>query len=148
MNTSLTPLTFPATNAASPFQDVKAGHIAIRTTAYDALVNWYQEKLDFRLVREWTAGEMKLAFLALPNDNTFLLEILGVSGAEAANTDVQPGYDHLCLNVADLDHTLETLKQRGIPVVRSFRTPAIGKRVAFIADLLGNKIEFCADLTE
>ena len=147
MENQITPLTFSEKNTASKFSDIKAGHAAIRTTEYDAIIKWYLEKLDFRIVREWTAGEMRLAYLALPNDDDFMVEILGgKSDGEMTNEEVKSGYDHLCFNVADLDETIAELKSRDITITRSFSVPAIGKRVAFIADPFGNKIEFCDNI--
>lgn len=147
MDNQISPLEFSETNSSSQFSDIRAGHLAIRTTEYNALIKWYAEKLDFRLIREWTVGKMQLAFLALPSDNSFLIEILGIENAEQSNDpEVKPGYDHLCFNVENLDKTVEELKKRNVEIARSFNVPAIGKRVAFIADPFGNKIEFCEDI--
>ena len=147
MDNQISPLTFPATNIASEFSDIKAGHVAIRTTEYNALIKWYKEKLDFRIIREWKVGEMRLAFLALSNENSFLIEILGIENIEqTSNMEVKFGYDHLCFNVENLDITVAELNKRNVEIVRSFSAPAIGKRVAFIADPFGNKIEFCEDI--
>ena len=147
MENQITPLTFSEKNTESKFSDIKAGHTAIRTTEYDAIIKWYLEKLDFRIVREWMAGEMRLAYLALPNDDDFMVEILGSKSSEPiANEEVKSGYDHLCFNVEDLDKTIEELKSRNINITRRFSVPAIGKCVAFIADPFGNKIEFCDNI--
>ena len=147
MENQISPLTFSDTFSESQFKDIKAGHVAIRTTEYKTLIKWYEEKLDFRIIREWTVGEMQLAFIALPNDNNFLIEILGVKTTEQINeVEVKLGYDHLCFNVEDLDKTSEELNKRNVNVVRSFSVPTIGKRVAFIADPFGNKIELCEDI--
>ncbi|WP_269236095.1 VOC family protein [Flavobacterium flavigenum] len=147
MEEQITSLTFSRKNSESPFNDFKAGHYSIRTTEYQSLINWYKEKLDFRLIKEWTSGEMQLAFMALPNDDSFLLEILGVKNIEQETyTENKAGYDHICFNVMDLNLTIEELNKRKINILRSFKAPAIGKRVAFILDPFGNKIEFCEDI--
>ena len=147
MENQFTPLTYPEKNANSAFSSITAAHVAIRTSHYSELINWYTEKLDFRIVREWMAGEMRLAFIAPPNDNGFIIEILGHSNVVGPNTaEVKWGYDHLCFNVADLDKTIETLTSRDITIVREFSVPAIGKRIVFIADPFGNRIEFFEDI--
>ena len=147
MQNQITPLTFSETHAASPFQNIKAHHVAIRTTEYDAAINWYCEKLDFRLIREWTVGETQLVFLALPNDDNFLIESLCIKGAESlVASEMQSGYAHICFNVENLDKTVEELNKRNIALTYSFAVPAIGKRVAFIADPFGNAMEFCEDM--
>lgn len=147
MNNTITPLTFPDNNSNSDFSDVTAGHVAIKTTEYSGLIKWYLEKLDFRLVREFSAGEMRLAFLAPPNTNQFLIEVLDVANANQLNkAEEKSGYDHLCFNVENLDRTMKKLGERNVEIVRHFAMPAIGKRIAFISDPFGNKIEFCEDM--
>jgi len=141
---------FPEKNTGSAFADVKAGHIGILTFEYDAIVKWYRENLDFRLVREWTNDglNMQLAFLAPPDDNSFVIEIFGYNQAETAgNAQPKPGYNHICFDVANLDRTMAELHKRNINIVRSFSIPAIGRRVAFIADPWGNTIEFSEDIS-
>ena len=125
-------------------------HVGLRTTDFAGTLNWYADKLGFRLLHTWTVGELQLAFLAPANDDSFWLEVLceGAPGLEPAPTPpVRLGYHHFCLQVADVDATLAALRERGVAVVREpFDVPAIGKRCGFIADLHGNVIEFAADL--
>ncbi len=143
MENSISPLTYPEKNENSLFKDIKGWHIAIRTAAYAEFILWYEQNLDFRLVKEFNAGEMRLALIAPPGDNSFIIEVLGVKDhQEPYSSEIKSGYDHLCFNVDDLDATLEALKKRNIEIVRTFEVPVIGKRVAFINDPFGNKIEF------
>ncbi|SDF50595.1 VOC family protein [Cellulophaga baltica] len=147
MENKIRPLSYSDKNTASQFKDLKAGHVAIRTTEYDAIIKWYKDKLDFRLIREWEVGEIQLAFIAPPNDNNFLIEILGVKGIKANDyKDLQIGYDHLCFNVENLELTLKELSERNVIPVRCFKVPAIGKSVAFFSDPFGNTIELSEDI--
>ncbi len=147
MENSISPLSYSKKNEDSVFTDIKGWHIAIRTTAYKEFIAWYEKNLDFRLVKEFSAGEMQLALIAPPGDNNFILEVLGVKNNEDSySSELKSGYDHLCFNVADLDATMEALKHRDIEIVRTFEVPVIGKRVAFINDPFGNKIEFAEAL--
>ncbi|MDR6301903.1 VOC family protein [Mesonia maritima] len=146
MENSIATLAYPEKNENSVFNDMKGWHIAIRTTNYKELIAWYLKKLDFRLIKEFNAGEMKLALIAPPGDNYFILEILGVKENEEPSSEVKVGYDHICFNVTNLDKTMAALKSRDIEIVRSFEVPIIGKRVAFINDPFGNKIEFSEEL--
>lgn len=76
-----------------------------------------------------------------------MIEIVGYNKTETvSNAEVKPGYNHLCFNVENLDQTMDELHKRNISIVRSFSVPAIGKRVAFIADPFGNTIEFSEDI--
>lgn len=147
MNNSTTPINFPDKKENSLFNDMKGWHIAIRTTKYEELIKWYEQNLNFRLVKEFTSGDMKLALIAPPNDNNFLIEVLGVNeNNDFEKAEVKSGYHHLCFNVDDLDKTIDALKQRNIVIERSFDAPAIGKKVAFISDPFGNIIEFAATI--
>ncbi len=142
MENQVSPLVFPALNSDSQFSDFRADHVAIQTTEYQALIDWYTTTLDMRLVREWVVGETQLAFLALPNDNHFMIEVLGIQSGEGQDNSAALGYRHLCIQVADLDRTVDVLKRRNVGLLRSFPVPAIGRRIAFIADPFGNTIEF------
>lgn len=145
MNNSTAHINYPEKKENSVFNDLKAWHLAIRTTKYEELINWYLENLDFRIVKEFTSGEMKLALIAPPTDNSFLIEVLGVNEKNVSEKlEVKTGYHHLCFNVDDLDKTIAALKERNIVIERSFDAPAIGKKVAFISDPFGNIIEFAA----
>lgn len=131
-------LTFPEKNTVSTLSDIKAGHVGILTFEYDAIINWYKEKLDFRVVHEWTNDEvkMRLAFLAPPNDDNFMIEFFGYNKTEAVgNADVKPGYNHICFNVEDLDHTMDELHKRNISIVRSFSVPRSGNVLLLLLTL-------------
>lgn len=146
MENQITPLTFPEKNTASVFSDLKAGHVGIRTTKYDEILQWYTENLDFRIIHKWTVGDIKLAFIAPPNDDDFMIEIICYDSSEKGSTEEKSGYNHLSFSVSNLDQTIEHLTKKNIAINRSFSVPAIGLRVAFIADPFGNTIEFCDKL--
>jgi len=126
---------------------MRAVHIGIRTTKYKEIVEWYQNILDFRVVKEWVVGTFQFTFLALPADNNFMLEIIGI-GETNSNpvASFETGYHHICYQIDNLDKTMGVLKDLGINIDRSFSVPAIGKRAAFIKDPIGNVIEFFEDL--
>jgi catechol 2,3-dioxygenase-like lactoylglutathione lyase family enzyme len=142
-------LTFPEKNTDSKLSGIKPGHIGILTFEYDAIITWYQEKLDLRLVHEWTNDDhkMQLAFLAPPNHNDFVIEIFGYNKPKAvADSETKSGYNHICFNVENLDQAMDILRERNINIVRTFDVEPIGKRVAFITDPFGNTIEFSEDI--
>jgi len=124
--------------------------MGLRTTDYEASIAWYIEKLGFRLLKKWTAGELKMAFLAPANDDSFWIELLNGGIGETKQDPSQPiisGYQHLCIAVAHVDETLAEMRERGVNVIREpFDVPAIGKRCGFIVDLFGNVIEFAEDI--
>lgn len=140
-------LQFPPVNPNSLLADITPFHIGIRTTAYTEMITWYRVKLDFRVVKEWEVGTMKLAFLAPASTNGFIIEIIGVSESDLkTNQSTEIGYHHICYQVNNLDAALEVLKSRDITIDRCFPVQIIGKRVAFITDPFGNTIEFCENI--
>lgn len=147
MKNLISPINFPEKKDNSLFKDMKGWHVAIRTTHYHELIKWYEQNLDFRLVQEFNSGEMQLALIAPPGDNNFLVEVLGVKYVEVSEkSEIKSGYDHLCFMVDDLEHTINSLQQRNIEIDMTFPAPAIGKRVAFITDPFGNRLEFAEEL--
>ena len=96
----------PAKNAASPFADMRAHHVAIRTTSLEEGKDFYVGKLDFRVVAEWRYEDEKLAYLVPPGDDNLFVEILG--GGNTAPVEARPytdlgdslkyaGLHHFCL---------------------------------------------------
>lgn len=152
MNAPITPITLPAKNPESTFQAMRIGHIGLRTTSDDfaGLIDWYVENLDFRLIRQVDLGHVQLAFLTPANDDACWLEIVCARSTEeqqGAAPASATGYQHFCLDVMNVDETLATLNKRGIPTVRGpFDIAPIGKRCGFIADPLGNSIEFAQNI--
>jgi len=141
----------PAKNTSSPFADMHGHHVAMRTPELEAAKRWYVEKLDFRVVAEWDYADEKLAYIAPPNDDHFYIEILG--GGERAPEEVRPytdlgnslnyrGYHHFCLNVTNVNETVDQLRSRGVTIVAEpFELAAISRRLAFFSDPFGNLIE-------
>jgi len=127
---------------------MRAAHVGIRTTDYNGLINWYIKKLDFRLVHKFNAGELLLAFLAPANHDHFFIEIYGSNEPDKKVPEAgTSGFQHLCIEVDNVDNTLAELRSRGVNVVREpFNVPAIAKRCGFIADLYGNTIELIENL--
>ena len=140
----------PPKNPASPFASMTGHHVAIRVPDYEASKRWFIEKLDFRVLHEWPYGDMQLAYLAPPTDDAFHVEILG-DGAppnpapEYAGVDdslQDAGYHHFCLTVDNVDEALAELRRRGVTILgEPFDLEAISRRLAFLADPWGNRIE-------
>jgi Lactoylglutathione lyase and related lyases len=144
-------INIPVRNQESPFASLKGHHVAVRVPDFAAAKRWYLEKLDFRVVHEWPYGDLHLAYLAPPADDEFFIELLGDGQPgpipKPAYRDLGEslrigGFHHFCLNVADLDQALAELRRRGVVVVTEpFELPAIGRRLALIADPWANLIE-------
>lgn len=139
-------ITLPVKNNQSIFNSMRAAHVGLRTIDFEGLINWYVEKLDFRVIKKFSNGDLKMAFLAPANDDNFWIEILtGGSTVAIQNSalTISSGFQHFCIEVNSVDDTLAELANRGIDVVRGpFNVPAIAMRCCFINDLYGNVIEF------
>ncbi|MBM6596646.1 VOC family protein [Microvirga pudoricolor] len=141
----------PPRNTASTFADMRGHHVAVRTPSLANAKAFYVNKLDFRVVAEWTYADEQLAYLAPPNDDHFYVEVLG--GGEPSPTEVRPytdlgdslkyaGYHHFCLNVNNVDDTILKLRERGVTIVSEpFVLEAISRKLAFFHDPFGNLIE-------
>ncbi|CDX32735.1 Glyoxalase/bleomycin resistance protein/dioxygenase [Mesorhizobium sp. ORS 3359] len=141
----------PARNTRSTFADMRGHHVALRVSDFAKAKSWYTEKLDFRVVHEWPYADEELAYLAPPNDDNFMIELLAGGDplpiAAPSYTDLgdslrYAGYHHFCINVADMDKTVAELKARGVTIVTEpFKLDAISRKLAFFADPFGNLIE-------
>jgi len=79
----------PAKKTASPFAGWRGHHVGVRVKNLEEAKSWYVEKLDFRVVHEWPYADEQLAYIAPPNDDAFLVELLG--GGNPLPIDA-PGY--------------------------------------------------------
>ena len=141
----------PPKNSASPFADMRGHHVAVRTSSLAEAKDFYVKTLDFRVISEWEYADEKLAYLALPADDRFYIEVLG--GGNTLPTEARPytdlgdslkyrGYHHFCLNVTSVNETVAKLRSRGVKIVAEpFDMPAISRRLAFFRDPFGNLIE-------
>jgi methylmalonyl-CoA/ethylmalonyl-CoA epimerase len=130
-------------------------HIMICVPNYEETLQWYQEKLDAAIEREWTVDELpdlKLAYLSI---HGFRLEVVASSQAQSGMPIVSDfgeslrttGIGHFCFRVDDVDTTLAEMNERGVKTfVEAADYPLIGRRVAFIKDNSGNVIEFAGAL--
>jgi lactoylglutathione lyase len=149
-NMENTMIQMPEKNPEGINAKMKAGHIGLRTRDYEGTINWYVEKLGFRIIKQWEVGELKMTYLAPANDDSFWLEVLCDGMPEITPDPSQPiisGFQHFCIEVESVDETLSVMLSRDVKVLREpFNVAAIGKRCGFIADLYGNVIEFTENI--
>jgi catechol 2,3-dioxygenase-like lactoylglutathione lyase family enzyme len=141
----------PKANTSSPFADVRGHHVAVRVPDRAEALKWYVEKLDWRVVHLWPFADEELAYIAPPNDDTFMVELLagGDPGPQAAPpyADLSEslrhaGYHHFCLIVENIDRSVAEFRKRGVNIVTEpFQLDDISRKLAFIADPFGNLIE-------
>jgi lactoylglutathione lyase len=119
---------------------VGIGHIAIRVKDVARSLDFYVGKLGFaemfRLERD---GRLWLMYLRI-TDRQFL-ELFPEGEGERAAAKEAVGYNHLCLEVSDIDAALADLAKRGVPLISPLKTAADGNRQAWIEDPDGHRIE-------
>jgi glyoxylase I family protein len=141
--------------ADHPFASWVGHHAAIRVPDYDVSRAWFGDQLGWRVVQEWMYGELQLAYIAPPGDDSFHVEILGGPGAAPQPTFdsvdaslLHNGLNHVCIQVASVDDSLAELRRRGVRIVgEPFELEAINSRLAFFADPFGNLFELKQVLT-
>jgi glyoxylase I family protein len=148
---------FPAVDPQSPFASMKGHHVALRVPDFQASKSWFVEKLDFRVIHEWSFQGQHLAYLAPATDDGFFVEILGDGTppptpkpvyADLGDSLRLAGHHHFCLNVDSVDDTLAELRRRGVTIVTEpFELPEIYRRLAFFSDPWGNLIELAQVLS-
>lgn len=126
-------------------------HIAFRVPDFEVSKRWFIEKLDFRMVVEWPFADMKLAYLAPPNDNAAIIEIIGdanpipnpaANAKDLAESLRYAGVHHYNFYVDSVDRTIAELRRRGVTIVGdTFELNDISRRLSFFADPFGNLFE-------
>lgn len=135
-------------------ETMKHDHVAILTTNYDALKNWYVEKLDFKVSKEWTVDFMPGMRLCYVSRGDMNIEIIGdlppqtvVEDSEDPIANLKPSYNHFGINVPNMEETLSQLKAKGIePAAPVMEIPQAGIKAAVITDIDGNVIEFIENI--
>ena len=131
------------------FASMKLHHVGVRVPDFEACKRWLIEKLDFRVVNEWPYGELRLAYMVPPGDDTTCIEILGGGSptsrphyADLGTSLYEAGYHHVCLDVDSVVDVLAELRRRGVTIVGEvFELEATGRRLAFFSDPWGNLFE-------
>ena len=131
-------------------------HVCLNVPNYEDTLQWYQEKLDASITREWTVDgfpDLKLAYLDVYG---FRIEIIGSTTSNVGMPVAQDfgealrnrGIGHFCFRVDDVDALLAELNRRGVPTFVPLGTyPDAGVRLCFVQDNNGNLIEFVTPLS-
>ncbi|WP_425988879.1 VOC family protein [Ensifer sp. R-19] len=130
-------------------------HVALKVHDLDAQLSFYERVMGFREMFRLPNedGSVFLVYLRI-NDRQYLELFPGAIGEHAPNPAAR-GYQHICLEVADVDATVETLRARGARMclwrndlsgIYEVNGTAItmgrdGNRQSWIKDPEGNRIE-------
>ena len=130
---------------------MRIDHVMISVPDYHETLQWYQEKLNATIEKEWTVEELPDLQLAYLDVNGFRIEVVGTPKAQSGMPDFKDfgealrttGIGHFCFRVDSVDDAISELNQRGVPTfVEAADYPNVGVRVGFVKDNNGNVIEF------
>ena len=134
---------------------MKIDHIMISVPNYQETLEWYREKFDATIEKEWTVAELPDLQLAYLKVHDFRLEVVGTTQPRVGMPNMldfgealrTTGVGHFCFRVDSVDDAISELNKRGVPTfVEAADYPNIGVRVGFIKDNNGNIIEFAEPL--
>jgi lactoylglutathione lyase len=115
-------------------------HVAIRVKDPERSLAFYVGKLGMQeMMRLDRDGRLWLLYLRITDDQ--FLEVFPDGQGEAAAPREAVGYNHMCLEVADIDAALHELAGAGVPLVRDKQMGADGNWQAWIEDPDGHRIE-------
>jgi lactoylglutathione lyase len=115
-------------------------HVAIRVKDVPRTLDFYVGKLGMReMMRLDREGSLWLLYLRITD--TQFLEVFPDGVGERAAEREAVGYNHVCLEVADIDVAARELEAIGVPLIRGKQMGADGNWQAWIEDPDGHRIE-------
>jgi len=115
-------------------------HVAIRVKDVDRSLDFYVGKLGMReMMRLDRDGRIWLLYLRITD--TQFLEVFPEGVGERAAEREAVGFNHICLEVGDIDAALRELQTAGVALIRDKQMGADGNWQAWIEDPDGHRIE-------
>ena len=139
------------TETKTGLNSMRIDHVMISVPNYKETLQWYRDKFDATIEKEWTVEELPDLQLAYLDVNGFRIEVVGTSGARVGMPEFNnfgealrtTGIGHFCFRVDSVDDAIAELNKKGVPTfVEAADYPNIGVRVGFVKDNNGNIIEF------
>ncbi len=139
------------TETKTGLDSMRIDHVMISVTNYQETLQWYQEKLNATIEKEWTVAELPDLQLAYLDVSGFRIEVVGTTQSRSGMPNFlnfgealrTTGIGHFCFRVDSVDDAISELNQKGVPTfVEAADYPNIGVRVGFVKDNNGNVIEF------
>jgi catechol 2,3-dioxygenase-like lactoylglutathione lyase family enzyme len=115
-------------------------HVAIRVKDVGRTLDFYVGKLGMReMMRLDRDGRLWLLYLRITD--TQFLEVFPEGVGERAAEREAVGFNHICLEIGDIDVALRELQAAGVPLIRDKQMGADGNWQAWIEDPDGHRIE-------
>ncbi len=143
------------TETKTGFNSMQIDHVMISVPNYQETLEWYQDKFNATIEKEWTVDELPDLQLAYLDVSGFRIEVVGTTQARSGMPDFKDfgealrttGIGHFCFRVDSVDDAISELNQRGVPTfVEAADYPNINVRVGFVKDNNGNVIEFSGSM--
>ena len=143
------------TETKSGLNSMQIDHVMISVTNYQETLQWYQDKFNVTIEKQWTVDELPDLQLAYLDVSGFRIEVVGTTQARSGMPDFNnfgealrtTGIGHFCFRVNSVDDAISELNQKGVPTfVEAADYPNIGVRVGFVKDNNGNVIEFSGSM--
>lgn len=115
-----------------------AHHIAILTTRFVEMEQFYTQTLGLAVVKRW--DDAGISFIDIGGTRIELIGRERLDSDGAQNSGNRAGLNHLAFHVASVDQTFRVWKDRGVPV-RSEPENFEDARIAFFFDPDGNVLE-------
>ena len=117
------------------------GHVALKVADIERSLAFYRDTLGFeemmRLSRD--DGSLWLVYLRITDDQ--YLEVFPEGEGERASEREAVGYNHMCLQVPDIEQTVRELNEAGVEMIRPNVQGADGNWQTWIEDPDGHRIE-------
>lgn len=115
-------------------------HVAIRVKDVAPTLDFYVGRLGFEeMMRIDRDGRLWLLYLRITD--TQYLEVFPEGAGERAAAREAVGYNHMCLEVPDIDRSIRELEAAGVPLIRPKVLGADGNWQCWIEDPDGHRIE-------
>lgn len=115
-------------------------HVAIRVKKIGRTLDFYVNKLGFaEMLRLDRDGRLWLVYLRITD--TQYLEVFPEGEGERASEREAVGFNHICLQVPDIEQTVRELHAAGIEMIRPKVQGADGNWQTWIEDPDGHRIE-------
>jgi len=143
------------TEIKTGLNSMRIDHIMISVSNYQETLDWYQDKFDAAIEKEWKVNELPDLQLAYLDVHGFRIEVVGSTQARLGMPEMSnfgealrtTGVGHFCFRVDSVDDAISELNKRGVPTfVEAADYPNIGVRVGFVKDNNGNIIEFSGEM--
>ncbi|MEL6581274.1 MAG: VOC family protein [Cyanobacteria bacterium J06621_12] len=143
------------TEIKTGLNSMRIDHIMISVSNYQETLDWYQDKFDAAIEKEWKVNELPDLQLAYLDVHGFRIEVVGSTQTRLGMPEMSnfgealrtTGVGHFCFRVDSVDDAISELNKRGVPTfVEAADYPNIGVRVGFVKDNNGNIIEFSGEM--